>query len=90
MSFFLVAFCFIRVAGPKWYIALFWAFVSIGVAYLLFDILLKSSLQGNFSIFFTRPFSAVLICASILLLFLPVVPGLGKRRVAIVKEVLED
>jgi putative tricarboxylic transport membrane protein len=44
MSFLLMAFCFIRVARQKWYTALFWAFVSIGLAYLLFDILLKSSL----------------------------------------------
>ena len=44
MSFLLMAFCFIRVARQKWYFALFWAFVSIGLAYLLFDVLLKSSL----------------------------------------------
>jgi hypothetical protein len=44
MSFLLMAFCFIWVARQKWYTALFWAFVSIGLAYLLFDILLKSSL----------------------------------------------
>jgi hypothetical protein len=44
MSFLLMAFCFIRVARQRWYAALFWAFVSIGLAYLLFDVLLKSNL----------------------------------------------
>lgn len=44
MSFLLMAFCFMWVARQKWYAALFWAFVSIGLAYLLFDVLLKSNL----------------------------------------------
>ncbi len=44
VSLFLMAFCFVWVAHQKWYAALFWAFVSIGLAYLLFDVLLKSSL----------------------------------------------
>jgi putative tricarboxylic transport membrane protein len=44
MSFLLMAFCFVWVARYKWYAALLWAFVSIVVAHLLFDVLLKSSL----------------------------------------------
>lgn len=44
MSFLLMAFCFMWVDRQQWYTALFWAFVSIGLAYLLFDILLKSNL----------------------------------------------
>lgn len=46
--------------------------------------------RGNFSIFFTRPISAVLICASLLLLFLPLLPGMGRKRETIVKEATED
>ena len=44
MSFLLMAFCFVWVARYKWYAALIWAFVSIALAHLLFDVLLKSSL----------------------------------------------
>lgn len=44
VSFFLMAFCFVWVAHQKWYSALLWAFVTIGLAHLLFDILLKSNL----------------------------------------------
>jgi hypothetical protein len=44
VSFLLMAFCFVWMARQRWYAALFWAFVSIGLAYLLFDVLLKSNL----------------------------------------------
>lgn len=44
VSFLLMAFFFIFVARYKWYTALLWTFVSTGLAYLLFEILLKSNL----------------------------------------------
>jgi putative tricarboxylic transport membrane protein len=46
--------------------------------------------RGNFSIFFTRPISAVLLCAGILLLFAPLIPRIGRERETIVKETPED
>jgi len=35
--------------------------------------------NGDFSIFFSRPISLLLILASLFLLFLPLLPGLRKR-----------
>jgi putative tricarboxylic transport membrane protein len=46
--------------------------------------------RGSFAIFFTRPISAVLLGAGILLLLLPLLPGMGKKRATIVKEGQED
>ncbi len=47
VSFFLMAFCFVWVAHKRLYVALSWAFVAIGLAYLLFDVLLKSNLPSG-------------------------------------------
>ncbi len=44
VSFLLMAFFFIFVARYRIHVAIFWAFVSTGLAYLLFEILLKSNL----------------------------------------------
>ncbi len=44
VSFLLMAFFFIFVARYRWHASLLWAFVSTGLAYLLFDVLLKSNL----------------------------------------------
>ena len=44
VSFLFMAFSFIAVARYRWYSALLWAFVSIGLTYLLFEVLLKSNL----------------------------------------------
>ena len=44
ISFLLMAFLFLRVARQKWYVAFSSAVICIGLAYLLFDILLKSNL----------------------------------------------
>ena len=46
--------------------------------------------RGDFSIFFTRPISAVLISAAILLLLLPLLPRVGRRRETIVKEASDE
>jgi putative tricarboxylic transport membrane protein len=46
--------------------------------------------RGDFSIFFTRPISAVLISAAILLLFLPLLPRVGKHRETIVIEASDE
>jgi len=44
VSFFLMTFLFVVVASQKWHIALSQAFFFVGLAYLLFEILLKSQL----------------------------------------------
>jgi putative tricarboxylic transport membrane protein len=44
ISFLLMASLFLVVAGKKWHASIFWAFISTGLAYLLFDVLLKSPL----------------------------------------------
>jgi len=44
VSLLFMAFSFIVVASYRWHTALLWAFVSIGLAYVLFDVLLKSNL----------------------------------------------
>jgi hypothetical protein len=42
---------FLVVAGKKWHASIFWAFISTGLAYLLFDVLLKSPLpKGVFGV----------------------------------------
>jgi putative tricarboxylic transport membrane protein len=46
--------------------------------------------RGQFSIFFNRPISAVLIVAAILLLLAPLFPRVGKKRETIVKEASDD
>jgi len=46
--------------------------------------------RGDFSIFFTRPISAVLISAAILLLLLPLLPRVGRQRETIVKEASDE
>jgi putative tricarboxylic transport membrane protein len=46
--------------------------------------------RGNFGIFFHRPISAVLLGAAILILFSPLIPGIGKQRETLVKETPED
>jgi len=42
--------------------------------------------RGDFSVFFTRPISAVLIGISVILLLSPAVPAMRKKRVMIAKE----
>ena len=44
LSFLLMASLFLVVAGMKWHVSILWAFISTGLAYLLFDVLLKSPL----------------------------------------------
>jgi len=44
VSFFLMAFLFIVMASQKWHLALFQSFIFVGLAYVLFEILLKSQL----------------------------------------------
>lgn len=44
VSFLLMAFFFLWVAHQRWYVALSSAVLCIGLAYILFDVLLKSSL----------------------------------------------
>jgi hypothetical protein len=44
ISFLLMAFLFLWVARQKWYFALSSAVICIGLAYILFDVLLKSNL----------------------------------------------
>jgi len=44
VSILFMAFSFIAIAYYRWYSALLWAFVSIGLTYLLFEVLLKSNL----------------------------------------------
>ena len=46
--------------------------------------------RGRFGIFFQRPIAAILISFSLLLLFSPLVPRLGRRREEIVKEAAEE
>ncbi len=46
--------------------------------------------RGNFSIFFHRPIAAILIIFSLLLLFSPLIPRLGRQREAMVKEVSDE
>ena len=46
--------------------------------------------RGNFAIFFNRPISAVLIGAAVLILFSPLIPGVGRKRKTIVKETPDD
>jgi putative tricarboxylic transport membrane protein len=43
-SFCLMGFCFLFIGRQRWYAGLFWAFVTTGLAYVLFQILLKSEL----------------------------------------------
>ncbi len=51
ISFLLMASLFLVVAGKRWHTSILWAFVSTGLAYLLFDVLLKSNLpRGVFGI----------------------------------------
>jgi putative tricarboxylic transport membrane protein len=47
ISFLLMAFLFLWVARQKWYFALSSAVICIGLAYLLFDVLLKSNLPSG-------------------------------------------
>ena len=50
-SFFLMTFLFLWVARQKWYMALSSAIICIGLAYILFDVLLKSNLpKGVFGL----------------------------------------
>lgn len=59
----------------------------------IMEIALRQSLlhsRGNFSIFFTRPIAAALFCGSIMLLFLPLIPCLARKRDRIVQEATED
>jgi putative tricarboxylic transport membrane protein len=42
--------------------------------------------QGDFSIFFTRPLSAVSLILALLLLVSPLIPWMGKKRAEIPKE----
>ena len=44
VSFFLMAFLFIVMASQKWHLALLQSFIFVGLAYVLFEILLKSQL----------------------------------------------
>ncbi len=44
VSFFLMTFLFIVVASEKWHLALLQSFIFVGLAYVLFDVLLKSQL----------------------------------------------
>jgi putative tricarboxylic transport membrane protein len=44
VSFLLMTFLFVVMASQKWHIALLQAFIFVGLAYLLFEILLKSQL----------------------------------------------
>ena len=46
--------------------------------------------RGSFSIFFTRPISAVLIIASLILFLAPFIPAWKKKRETIVKEAADD
>jgi putative tricarboxylic transport membrane protein len=62
------------------------------LAYVLgpmLEMALRQSLtmsDGQFSIFFTRPISAVGIGVAILLVLSPLLPGIGKKRSAITEE----
>ena len=47
VSFLLMTFLFVVMASQKWHIALLQAFIFVGLAYLLFEILLKSQLPKN-------------------------------------------
>lgn len=44
MSFILMSFLFVSIGSYRWYIGLLSAFISIGLAYLLFEVLLMSNL----------------------------------------------
>lgn len=44
VSFLLMTFFFLFIARQRWYAALFWALVTTGLAYLLFETLLQSNL----------------------------------------------
>ena len=44
VSFFLMAFLFIVMACQKWHLALLQSFIFVGLAYVLFEVLLKSQL----------------------------------------------
>ena len=44
VSFFLMAFLFIVMASQKWHLALLQSFIFVGMAYILFEVLLKSQL----------------------------------------------
>ena len=46
--------------------------------------------RGQFSIFFARPISAVLLVVAVFLLISPLVPGVGRQRETIVKEASDD
>lgn len=51
MSFLFMASLFVTVTTQKWYIALLWALVATGLAYFLFEVLLKSNLpKGVFGL----------------------------------------
>lgn len=43
LTLFLMFFLFVKVSYLKWYTALFTAFVSTGITYLIFEVILKSS-----------------------------------------------
>jgi putative tricarboxylic transport membrane protein len=44
VTFLLITFLFAKVASLRWYVAIFGALVSTGLAYLIFDVLLESHL----------------------------------------------
>jgi putative tricarboxylic transport membrane protein len=44
VSFFLMAFLFIVMASQKWHLALLQSFIFVGLAYVLFEVLLKSQI----------------------------------------------
>ena len=49
----------------------------------MLEVNLRKSLimsQGNFSIFFLRPLSAVFLLLALILLASPLIPGMGKKR----------
>ena len=52
VSFLLMAYLFKAFGGSKkWHVAVLWAFVSVGLAYLLFDVLLEGNLpRGIFGV----------------------------------------
>jgi len=59
----------------------------------IMEMALRQSLlqsRGTFAIFFTRPISAVLIVAAVLLLVGTLVPRVGRKRETIVREAPDD
>jgi putative tricarboxylic transport membrane protein len=66
------------------------------LAYVLgpmLEMALRQSLamsNGNFSIFMTRPLSAVVIAAAILLVASPLLPWVGQHRMKMTEEIRDD